>query len=85
MFRRLHRFLFGDSLHTRMTEEEVRVLADRVAREAGIDGTLSLVGVRRIEGRVVWTASTATRGSGWGVTVDDATGEVGPVRRSGLR
>jgi hypothetical protein len=85
MFRRLHRFWFGDSLHTRMTEEEVRVLADRVAREAGIDGTLSLVGVRLIEGRVVWTASTATRGSGWAVTVDDATGEVGPVRRSGLR
>jgi len=77
--------LFGDPLQTRMTEEEVRVLADRAAREAGIDATLSMVGVQCTEGRVMWTANTAIRGSGWSVTVDDATGEVGPVRRWGLR
>ena len=37
------------------------------------------------DGRLVWTVSTATVGSGWRVTIDDATGEVGPVTRWGLR
>jgi hypothetical protein len=85
MFERLRRFLFGDSLRTRMTEEQVRLMADWVAHKAHIDGGFARVSVRRIEGRIVWVATTATIGSGWSVTIDDATGEVGPVKRWGFR
>jgi len=86
MFTLFRRFLFGPPPpQTRMTEEEVRVLADRAAQKARIDSTLARVSVRRVEGRIVWTASTATKGSGWSVTIDDATGEVGRVRRWGFR
>jgi hypothetical protein len=41
--------------------------------------------VKRIDGRLTWVVSTATKGSGWSVSIDDATGEVGPVQRWGVR
>ncbi len=37
------------------------------------------------DGRLVWSVSTATIGSGWRVTIDDATSEAGRVTRWGLR
>jgi hypothetical protein len=85
MLQPLRRWLSGRPLQTRLTEGEVRVLADKSALKACIDHPLSLVIAHRIGGRIVWTASTATVGSGWSVTIDDATGEQGPVRRWGLR
>ncbi len=37
------------------------------------------------DGRLVWTVTTATIGSGWRVRIDDASGEAGRVTRWGLR
>jgi hypothetical protein len=86
MFTVFRRFLFGPPRpETRMTEAEVRVLADKAAKEAHIDDMLTQITVERINSRIMWTASTATKGSGWCVTIDDTTGEVGRVRRWGFR
>jgi hypothetical protein len=68
-----------------MTEEEVKVLVDKAAQKARVDTPLLRINVRNINGRITWVASTPTIGSGWSVTIDDATGEVGPMRRWGLR
>jgi hypothetical protein len=81
----LRRLLFGSRPETRMTEQEVKMLADRAAEVAHIDRTLGFITVRSINGRITWVASTPTIGSGWSVTIDDATGEVGAVRRWGIR
>ena len=86
MFSLLNRLLFGPHRpQARMTEQEVRALADRAAHAAHIDRAFSLVVPRSIDGRLTWVASTPTVGSGWSVTIDDATGEIGPVRRWGIR
>jgi hypothetical protein len=86
MFTLLRRLVFGPPRpETRMTEEEVRMLADKAAQRARINRTLGRVSVRRVNGRLIWSVSTTTIGSGWYVDVDDATGEVGPVRRWGIR
>jgi hypothetical protein len=68
-----------------MTEEEVKVLVDKAAQKARVDTPLLRINVRNINGRITWVASTPTIGSGWSVTIDDATGEVGPMRRWGIR
>lgn len=86
MFTLFRRLLFGPPRpQTRMTKEEVKVLVDTAARRAHVDTPLSRINVRSIDGRITWVASTATMGSGWSVKIDDATGEVGPMRRWGLR
>jgi hypothetical protein len=68
-----------------MTREDVMALAAKAAEAAGIKRGLGLVTVRRIEGRVTWIAGTLTKGSGWSVSIDDTTGEVGPVKPWGIR
>jgi hypothetical protein len=86
MLRLLHWLLFGPpSPKTRMTREDVMALAAKAAEATRIKGGLGLVTVRRIEGRVTWIASTPTKGSGWSMSIDDTTGEVGPVKRWGIR
>jgi hypothetical protein len=86
MLRLLHWLLFDPlSPKTRMTREDVMALAAKAAEAARIKGGLGLVTVRRIEGRVTWIASTPTKGSGWSVSIDDTTGEVGLVKRWGMR
>ena len=75
----------------RMSPEAVLSLAQAAMRTAGIgQGVTHSYGLAPsnpalVDGRIVWTVSTATIGSGWRVTVDDATGETGPVMRWGLR
>jgi hypothetical protein len=86
MFTLFRRLMFGRPRpETRMTEEEVKVLVDKAAQAAHIDRPLAILNVRFINGRLTWIASTATVGSGWSVKIDDTTGEVGPVRRWGIR
>ena len=76
---------------TRLSQAEVLALAAAAMQELqigrGLAHSYGLVPSlpRLADGRVVWTVSTATIGSGWSVSVDDATGEVGPVKRWGLR
>jgi len=82
----LRRVLFGPaSSETRMTRDEAMALAAKAAEAAAIDRVLGWATVRRIDGRLIWVVSTATKGSGWSVSIDDATGEVGPVTRWGVR
>jgi hypothetical protein len=86
MFTLFRRLLFGPPPPTtRMTEEEVRVLADKAVQAARINQLFGRVSVRSIEGRLTWIVSTSAKGSGWSVWIDDATGDVGPVRRWGIR
>ncbi len=86
MFTLFRRLLLGPPRpETRMSEEEVKGLVDAAARKARVDTPLSRINVRNINGRITWVASTPTMGSGWSVTIDDATGEVGRVRRWGFR
>ena len=62
--------------------------ATAIARAAVPDGWsaqhLHLFAVETVEGRTAWHYVTATKGSGWSVDVDDATGEATP-RRWGVR
>lgn len=85
MFTLLRRVLFGPPPETRMTRDQVMALAATAADAAGIGRVLGWATVRRIDGRLTWIVSTATKGSGWSVSIDDATGEVGPVKGWGIR
>jgi hypothetical protein len=80
--RLLHRpFLPGP----RLSREQVRALVAAAVRAADIHATLGVLSLRRRDGQFTWIAKTATKGSGLQVTVDDATGTVGPVERWGVR
>jgi hypothetical protein len=81
----LRRLFCPPSPETRMTRDEVMALAAKAAEAARINCVLGWATVRRIDGRLTWIVSTATKGSGWSVSIDDATGEVGPVKRWGIR
>ena len=83
-FRRL---LFGPSPfpETRMTNEEVIALAAAAFGKAGINDVLLWPTVRSIDGRLTWIVGTATIGSGYTVSIEDATGVVGPVKHWGVR
>jgi hypothetical protein len=86
MLNLLRRLLLGPPTpKTRMTREEVMALAAKAASAAKIKESLGRLTVRQIDGRLTWFASTPTVGSGWSVRIDDETGEVGPVRRWGIR
>jgi len=86
MLNLLRRLLSGASPpKTRMTREQVTALAAKAAAAAKIKQSFGLLTVRQIDGRLTWFARTATVGSGWSVRIDDETGEVGPVRRWGIR
>lgn len=75
----------------RLRELEVQELAAAAFLAAGIGrdrphpyGTI--VSLPRFgDSPLLWVVGTATIGSGWRVSVDDASGEVGPVTRWGLR
>jgi hypothetical protein len=69
----------------RLSHEQVRALIAAAVQAAHLDATLGVVSMRRIDGRITWIAKTATKGSGLRVTVDDATGTLGPVERWGIR
>src|SRR5260370_7242322 len=77
MFTLLRRLLFGSRPETRMTEHEVKMLADRAAEAAHINRTLGFITVRSITGRITWVARTPTIRSGWSVTLPDATAHAG--------
>lgn len=71
---------------TRLSEAEAMALArgalpERVAAKMLI--------VRRVEqdaaGTIKWSFSTATVGSGYGITIDDQTGEASDIERWGFR
>jgi hypothetical protein len=86
MLRLLRWLLFGPPRRkTCMTKDDVMTLAAKAANAARIQRRIGLVTVRQVEGRLTWIASTATKGSGWSVCIDDATGKVGPVERWGIR
>jgi hypothetical protein len=86
MFTWLRRVVLGPpGRATRMTQDEAMALAAKAAEAAGIDRVLGVAMVRRVDGRLTWIVSTATKGSGWSVSIDDATGEAGPVKRWGIR
>ena len=71
---------------TRLTEEEVRAIADAaVADLAFLKDLMTMIRVDEREGRVLWHVGSATRGSGWTVTVDDATGQVIDRQKWGVR
>lgn len=84
MFTLFRRFL-SPAPRTRLSEAEVRALADGAGRKASVSVPFTLVSVRSVDGRLTWTASTPTKGKMWSVTIDDATGEVGEVSRAGFR
>jgi hypothetical protein len=83
-FRRL---LFGPPPppETRMTKEEVMALAAEAFANTRTDDVLCWPTVHSVDGRLTWIVGTATVGSGWTISIDDATGEVGPVEHWGVR
>ena len=86
MVRFFYRLLCGPPLpRPRLGPEQVRALVAQTVAAAHVDATLGVVTMQRIEGRFTWIAKTATKGSGLQMTVDDATGKVGPVERWGVR
>jgi len=68
-----------------LSQAQVRALVSEAMQAANIDARLGVLSMRRIDGRFMWIAKTATKGSGLQVTVDDATGALGPVERWGIR
>ena len=86
MLKLLRRLLFGPHHpETRMTQEQVMVLAAEAAAKARINHAFLGPTVRCMDGRLTWNVRTATIGSGWSIDIDDSTGEVGPVKRWGIR
>ena len=85
MFRSLRRLLLNARPKTRLRREQVMDIAAEAAQAAHVSATFAILSVREIKGRLTWIASTATKGSGWRVSVDDATGELGPMERWGVR
>ena len=71
---------------TRLTEAEAMALARHALPERAASKMLI---VRRV-GRdgtsgIKWSFSTATVGSGYGVTIDDQTGQASDIERWGIR
>ena len=85
MFSLLRRLSLNLRPETRLTPAHVMQRAGEAAQAAHINATFGVLSLRRIGGRLLWIASTVTKGSAWRVTVDDATGKLGPVRRWGVR
>lgn len=86
MLRFFYRLLRGPSLPgPRLSQEQVRALVAEAIEAANIDATLGVLSMRRVDGRFVWIAKTATKGSGLQVTIADATGALGPIERWGIR
>ena len=86
MLSSFYRRPFGASRpKARLSHEQVRALIAAAVQAAHIDATLGVLSMRCIEGRITWIAKTATKGSGLQLTVDDATGTLGPVERWGIR
>ena len=73
------------SLPTRMTPEEVLIIAKDAARAAGYRFEPMEPQPRMVEGRLVWEVNSATIGSGWRIEIVDATGTAGPLSRWGIR
>lgn len=74
MFRLLRRLLLNARPKTRLRREQVMDIAAeaaQAAQAAHVSATFAILLVREIEGRLTWIASTATKGSGWRVSVDD--------------
>lgn len=86
MLRLLHWLLFDPpSPKTRMTREDVMALATKAAEAARIKGgprTCHCAADRR-PGHV--DCQHPHERSGWSASIDDTTGEVGPVKRWGIR
>jgi hypothetical protein len=86
MFTLIRRLALGlRHSETCRTKDEAIALALQAAAKARIDHRYWWATVRRLDSRLTWIVSTATIGSGWSVNIDDATGEVGPVKRWGVR
>jgi hypothetical protein len=86
MLKLLRRLLFRPRPpETRMTREQVMALAAEAVAEARINHAFLGPTVRCIDGRLIWNVRSATIGSGWTLDIDDSTGEVGPVKRWGIR
>jgi hypothetical protein len=86
MLKLLHRLLFRPRHpETHMTQEQVLALAAEAAAKARINHAFLVPTVQRIDGQLTWNVRTAMIGSGWSINIDDSTGEVGPVKRWGIR
>ncbi|SDD78415.1 PepSY domain-containing protein [Rhodospira trueperi] len=76
------RFVFRDLPwpKTRLSADQAVEIAWAKARDPDLAAFRGFSGMmaepRRENGRVVWSVSTATKGSGYAVMIDDATGTV---------
>ena len=70
---------------TRMTQEEVVVIAQRAAAGSGLVDDLTTTSIVRQDGRLTWIVATPTVGSGRTVAVDDATGVASLANDWGVR
>ncbi|MGI4800424.1 MAG: hypothetical protein ACRYF2_01650 [Janthinobacterium lividum] len=68
-----------------MTADEVRSIANTAALAAGYSLEPMDPQPCRTGERLVWTVVSATKGSGWQLEIDDATGVAGSIERWGLR
>ena len=66
-------------------ERAAEIAAVAAAAEAGFPDTFGVASPIRTESGLFWDVCQLSRGSGWRVVVDDATGQPGAVGRWGLR
>ncbi|MCP1549636.1 hypothetical protein [Methylorubrum extorquens] len=69
----------------RLSPERAAEIAVAAAAEAGFPDTIGVASPIRTESGLFWDVCQLSRGSGWRVVVDDATGQPGAVGRWGLR
>ena len=69
----------------RLSPERAAEIAVAAAAEAGFPDTFGVASPIRTESGLFWDVCQLSRGSGWRVVVDDATGQPGAVGRWGLR
>lgn len=67
-------------LATRLTAAEAAAIAAATPAVLELRQPLSIASAHEAQDRVVWTVGSGGVGAQWWVEVDDATGEVGPVK-----
>jgi hypothetical protein len=83
----ISRWLKSGKIHrqTRLSNDEALIIARNAAPYDPLSADLGVTTVENRSGHLTWLVSSATVGLALEVTIDDASGNVLEVRRTGIR
>jgi len=68
-----------------LSAQQACEIAEKVVAGGRYAGKMNLSKLETRDGKLIWLISSVTKGSGWLVTIDDATGAVIQSERWGIR